>query len=126
MLSAWRALFILWISLAGTNAMAGTNARALRRPKVHRHYHEAAGTLSKVRHIPSLEEALSIAREYKKRKSVRPAKIEVNGPKSQAFLHDFEACLGASSMHGPAWDECEVELSQRGFQEADEAGGGMQ
>ena len=124
-------LLIAGLSLTDGASMAGTNAKALRRPKVHRHYHEAAGTVtSRPRHVPTLEEALMAARQYKKQVKVRPVKIHVNVPKSadDLFISQFDACIGASasSLHGPTWDECDLELASLGYEQADEAGGWMQ
>ena len=123
-------LLIAGLSLADGASMAGNNAKALRRPKVHRHYHEAAGTVTKPRHVPSLEEALMAARQYKKQVKVRPVNIHVKGPAKKVddlFISQFDACIGASasSLHGPNWEECSLELASLGYEEADEAGGWM-
>ena len=110
-------------------AMAGTNARALRRPRVFR---GCSGAVP-IPHVPrSMDQVLNTAKQY--------AKAPILGADAVDFKLEFEACehidvrlrhTCASPDHASFTlavsyaqaDECGVSLASSGFAEADEARG---
>ena len=122
-----KSLLVLLL-VAGTRAaMAGTRATALRRPRPsHRHYHEAPGYVGAQPKLgPTLQEALSAARQYKKQ-NVKKAKLVIEGPQRGKvdkidFVEQFDACIGTAGS-GPSWEECEIKLAPE-FDYMDEASG---
>ena len=101
-----KSLLVLLL-VAGTRAaMAGTRATALRRPRPsHRHYHEAPGYLGAQPKLgPTLQEALSAARQYKKqnvKKAAQQARKKKKGGGLLGGLFNL-AALGAVGVGGLA------------------------
>jgi hypothetical protein len=65
-------LLALLCLLPNVHAMAGTNALKLRRPRMHRHLHDAPGYISSKPHVaPSVEEAVAAAKRFKAQHKIR-------------------------------------------------------
>ena len=71
-------------------AFPGTNAAALRRPRSHRHYHEAAGSSPSVHEPVSLSQAIATARQYKAKPIMTPI---VKRMSESQFMTSFDVCV---------------------------------
>merc|ERR1719473_583523 len=101
---------MLLFFVGAVSSMAGTHARALRRPKQHRHWHTANGAVPVHRALKTMDETLRIARQYAR--TPIAGKVQV----------DFKLQLAACHAMTIGADECELTLA-KDFEQADEAGG---